>query len=322
MKKYKLLILGYPVKNKRHINLCFSMLTYGLEQSFKQMEHITLIESDYFIKTNKNYSGLSMPKLDLSKIPNVDFIIIINYHPFFTQENISLLKKKCKKVISFLEIGELSDFSFMFKNAPFKQDKNKTEIIPAPYISDFYFNIPKESKSILLDHIYLNAWKNEKIKHYAWSKRIWNWLEEIKNEYKIYSLISRSIDLKCGNPKNEHLKVLPNWIIPIQATDYMDYLEKTQTMETFIITHVGSYNFSVIDMLVRGIKVLSPNGAIPKYNIDRFNIPIFNNKIELLKEINTPINKKKWDSQIQKCTDMKKVASIIDNKIQGWLNES
>jgi len=321
MKKYKLLILGYPVKNKKQINLCFSMLTYGLEQAFKQMGHVTLIESDYFTKTNKNYSGLSMPKLDLSKIPNVDFIIVINYHPFFTQENISLLKKKCKKVISFLEIGELSDFSFMFKNTSFKQDKDKTEIISAPYISNFYSNVPKESKSILLDHIYLNAWKNDKINHYAWSKRIWTWLEEIKNEYKIYSLISRSIELKCGNPKEEHLKTLPKWIIPIQATNYIDYLKKTQTMETFIVTHVGSYNFSVIDMLVRGIRVLSPVEAIPKFNIDRFNIPIFNNRIELLRLINAPINKDKWNNQIQKCTGMKKVVSIIDNKIQGWLNE-
>ena len=133
MKNYKLLILGYPVKNKKQIKLCFSMLTYGLVKAFKKMKNVELINCDYFLEYNKNYSGLSMPKWDLSKIPNVDFIIVINYHPFFTEQNIIRLKTKSKKVISFLEIGELSDFSFMFKDTPFKQQKEKTKIIPAPY---------------------------------------------------------------------------------------------------------------------------------------------------------------------------------------------
>lgn len=319
MKKYKLLILGYPVKKKEDINLCFSMLTYGLDRAFKRLKHVEVIQSSYFIDNKLNYSGLSMPKLNLNILPKVDFIIVINYHPFFTKENIDILKRKCKKVISFIEVGEPTDYSFIFKNAPLKQQKDKYTIIPAPYISNCYSNIKKEPKTILLDHIYLNAWKNKKLNEYAWSKRIWAWLEEIKGDYKIYSLISRDLELKCGNPKTEHLKALPKWIIPIHATNYIDYLKKTQTMETFIITHVGSYNFSVVDMLVRGIRILTPPKAIPQYNIDKFNIPVFKNKKELLNSIRKPINREKWNNQLRNCTNMIKIVSIINEKIQGWI---
>ena len=314
LKPYKLLILGYPVQKIEDINHCFSMLTYGLETAFKKLPHVTLHRGN-IINPQKHYNSLTCAQYDYEKIPNVDFIIGINYTHFFTKENYIELKTKCNKFISFLEVAQrYCDLSFVFR-PPLKEWKRVDTLISHPYSPEFYTTVSKQHNTILLDHIYYERFiANDS--SMEWSRRLWEWLDKIQTTYKIYSLISI--------PKNSwadiHLKNLPSYITPIYATNFIDYLDKTKTFENFIVTHKGSYNFSIFDMLLRGIRVFAPRKFMCADDITaKFDIGQFSTSEELINLLNKPINKNVLNFMYKKCTPMNEVARLIDSQLQRWL---
>ena len=311
MKKYKLLILGYPVKNKKEINHCFSMLTYGLEKEFKKLSHVEVIMGE-IQNEQQYYNNTSNAIYDYDNLPNVDFIICVNYGSFFEKKTCDKLKTKCKKLTSFLEVPiKNSDFCFTFR-PPTKE--GRTLLIPVPYTPEFYENVSKKSKTILLDHMcYRTFVAHSEIE---WSRKMWYWLRKIKDKYKISSLILR--------PKYKwekiHLDNIPKYIEKIYATTLLDYLEKTKHFENFIVTHQGSFNYSIFDMLIRGTRVLAPHQFIhPEYNVKRFNVPLFSTQRELIDKLESPVNKEYWNKQYERCTPMNEVVTIIDKKFRGWL---
>jgi len=310
MNNYKLIILGYPVNNPKEITYCFQMLTYGLYKYFSKLSHVKVIQKSV--------------KEDLTILPNADFIIVSDIREFFNKKNLALLRTKCKKVISFLENRIQSDYSFCFKDAGSKfQPKEKSKIIHAPYLPDLV-KIPKSRhrNTILLDHIWLYWWKQNK-NDWEISKDIYKWLYEIKDKYEIACLVKEHKD-HAGDWSKEHLKVLPSFIKPIFSSNYVDYLKATEKYEYFILTHAGSYNYSIIDMIARGIKVL-----VPKINrhlyapidlVKRFNFQIFKNKHQLLNILKN--RRREPCAECIRgyfCTPMNEVVEIIDKKLRSWL---
>ena len=305
-KVYKLTILGYPVENSSKISHCFEMLTYGLQQEFYKLPHVDL-------EVFKIKNPYSIP----NDIPNSDIILATSWGSFFRDKpSIEIIRSKCKKFASFLEIAEPCDFSFNFIEQLNSHGITKHLTIPAPYTSELYPHEIKEPKTILVDHLDTILIDN-KIPEKDWgnldlTKSIYKWLEPLKKEYKIYAFYPKW-----------HEKILlpeiPSYITPVPLTNFVDYLKFISKMEQFINPNKGTYPYTVLDMLIMGSRVLTPPGFVPQYQIDRFNIPTFTNQTELLKEITKPIDIVGLNRNTEKCTPMDKVVKIIDAKFQELL---
>jgi len=306
MKPYKLTILGYPVENPSKISHCFGMLTYGLQQEFSKLSHV-----DLEIFEIKNPYSIS------NDIPQSDFILATSWGSFFRhQPSIDIIRSKCKYFCSFLEIAEPCDFSFIFIEQLHNSKITKHLTIPAPYTPELYPQEIKESKTILIDHLDTilidkkipeNKW--EKL---DWTKQIYKWLEPLKEEYKIYAFYASWY-------KKILLPEIPSYITPIPLTNFVDYVKFTSKIEQFITPCNESYSYTVLDMLVMGLRILVPPEFLPKYQIDRFNIPTFKNQEELINELKKPINLEILNKNTEKCTPMNKVVKIIDTKFQELL---
>jgi hypothetical protein len=131
-----------------------------------------------------------------------------------------------------------------------------------------------------------------------WTYRIEEWLEEIKNEYKIYRMIRFN---------KEEIKI-KSFEIPIFYSHYLDYLDKTSKMENFIITHNECYPYGVIDMAARETRILTPPVFLQPCLIRDLEIPEFSNKEEFLNIIRSPIV---HSNNIDKCTDYINIAQKI-----------
>ena len=55
---------------------------------------------------------------------------------------------------------------------------------------------------------------------------------------------------------------VPDWVHKVPKAGYPEYLKLTAPYENFIVTHVGSYEHSIIDMAARGIRVLVPTPTV------------------------------------------------------------
>ena len=304
----KVMILGYPATSDREIRHCFHLMWSILHDALKCLPDVEIVHFDCRDKYYPQPSA--QPNLQyigehLDEFPEADFIIVNELDVFFRTDSLAMLKTKCKRVFSFLELGELCDFSFIFHPLFYRQKEENCKLVPAPYNGRFYKNIKKEKKSLLLDH---SAWLGQTddiIQKRENSHEIYKWIEELKDEFKIYSMVYGS---KQGEAA---LELLPKYVTPIMPCPFLEYLENTNKMETFIVTHKGSYNLSVIDMLVRGIRVISHPDFIPQYNVDRFEIPLYNDKETFLSAVRAPIDKSHWDKQIEKCTSIQALAEVL-----------
>jgi hypothetical protein len=173
----------------------------------------------------------------------------------------------------------------------------------APILKDFYLNVEKEKNSILLDH----RWQQYLGTNGEMSDSIIEWVKELSNEYKIYKLI-----------KWDEKQKTPDYITPIPHTTFQEYIKLIRNKEIFISTHIGSYNSTVIDMLAFGAKCLIPKidgrTYVPQYNVDLFNLPVFNTKEEMLSEIRKPLIQDMLSKQIDKCTNIVDIVADINKQ--------
>jgi hypothetical protein len=301
-----------PITDLTQVWHCFQMLTYGLSISFNKIEGIEVSQENF-------YKYIISKKTDFSSFPECDVVIQLSISKDFTEELYNQIKKKCKLFVSFKENTALyCDYSFFLGHGT---ETEKAMRVSTPYTPEFYQNIEKESKSILLDHPYNKFWK--KLPQRDWSKKIWKWIESLKEEYKIYTLLKQTRD-EDGDWKEEALKILPKYIIPLyddkstdnQSWNFKEYLEKTNKFEQFIVTVHGSYNYSVVDMIARGIRVLSPKGFVYNKTIETFR-----DEKELIKLLKMPLDKTLLKNQLDKCISLDGVAKIMLNYFRKRLNE-
>lgn len=291
--KYKLLILGYdPISIDRSFS-SVSLITFCIRKALEKLNHIEVLSLP-FIPSKMEY-------------PITDFVLLICYAGI-TTEQVSEIKEKtkAKKIITLREINFIGvgvDYSFVFNSECLI--KNITSFIPLPCSKDLLIPSPKEPKTILIDH----CWENYLGTKNEWTYDIENWTEELKEDYKIYRII------RSQDKLNDKIK---DYEIPLETANYPTYLEQTSTIENFIVTHHEGYPYGVIDMAARGTRVLTPPGFICSSIVQPLEIPIFNNKQELLDIVTTPIETT-WNSKIDQCTDYDTIANIIDSKIQEWI---
>lgn len=293
MNKYRLLLLGIVPDDLKLENSMFSkhFLTMKIYEEFLKLDNVDIVCYDC-----------------RKKIDNLDFfdiILFIGYYDNWNKFDLSELKRKtkAKKIISFLEGSiEMSDWSFCFRSS----NRKKETIFNPPCAKELYINKSKQKKSILIDHYWEDYLNTEK----DWTYRIEDWLEEIKEDFKIYRLIRF---------KDEEKKIR-SFEIPIFYSKFFEYIEKTDLIENFIITHHEGYPYGVIDMAVRGTRVLTPSKFIVDELKCKLNLLCFNNKEELHKILNSPIDEY-WNHIDELCDDYSYIVNKIDEKIKDLLKD-
>jgi len=308
MVKFKVMILGYPAETDTEVRHCFHMMWCILNDALQLTPEVEIVPFDcrkYYYPQPSAQPNRAFVTERLAELPDADYVIVNELDVFFTKDMIDALKTKYKRVYSFLELGELCDFSFIFYPLHHKQKPENCCLVPAPYAGRFYKNVEKEKKSLLLDH---SAWLGQPediLFAQERSHEIYTWLDALKDEFKIYSLVYGA------QQGSRALEILPEYVTPIMPCPFMDYLEKTEKMETFVVTHKGSYNLSVIDMLVRGIRVISYPNFIPTFNIERFGIPLYTDEQSFLSTVRAPVNVDHWNKQINNCTSVLALSTAL-----------
>lgn len=288
---YKILILSLENCSK------------DINEVFKSVHLITLSLYQAFKDINADVQMCSYLQEDL---PEVDFVIGIVYvDDFFDIKKIKN-KTKCLKIVSLREVIYNSfDYYFVF-NIEHWNPKNSTYIkLPCP--KSLLKNVEKIPKSIAIDH----CWPPYNNDERDLTNKISDWLSSKKDVFKIFRMIREDmIDFKLKK----------DYEIPISFSMYPQYIEKTDKIENFIITHKEGYTYGVIDMVARGIRVITPNDFIPKCVIDDLCLPTFSSKEELLAILeNSP--DKDWNKRINLCTDYKEIAYLMNLYFKKWIKE-
>jgi hypothetical protein len=207
--------------------------------------------------------------------------------------------KKHKILSSFMEVAYPVDIPFTFLPKTANKETNLEYLIPAPCSLKDLPIVAKTPNKILIDH----AWWKPNIPDM--SRQIFNTL--LNSKYEVCQM-----DGKLNNPK----------IPSVPVSKYPKYIENTSTFETFIVTHKGSYNVSVIDMLARGIRVIAPRDFIPAFNVKRFSIPEFDTVEQMVQLLETPYDKQVWEEKRHLCVDMETAVKRMDGVFQEHLGRT
>lgn len=300
MRHYKLLVLGRHTDDKtldiRDITECWHQMTISLVEGFNRLDHV-----------ETHFAQIHHPRrdgYDYRLLPKVDMVLFCGLTTTWEQIDFAKLRQATgfKKVISYLE-GAMkgADWAFSFREGG--NPGQHSTFIPTPIEKKLYKNVPKEPKTILLDHCMCETSP-------CWLHCIEAWLSTFQKHYKIYRLRQSRLE--------KATKMKP-YIIPIDETTFLQYLKATDKIETYIVTHPESYGFSNLDMLARGIRVLTPPDFLNKKAFEIFHLPTFRNIFECHQQIKTPIDTTYWNNQIDKMTDYSKIIELIDKKMRQFL---
>jgi hypothetical protein len=189
-------------------------------------------------------------------------------------------------------------------------DLPNAEQIPFPCLWNMIqaSNSQKVPGSILLDH----AWLLDKNTDRDWCGRLYEWLEPLNDSGRHIAQMQRG--------GHEVAERFTPWVKILPETGYPQYLAQSATYETFILTHPGSYEHSIIDMAARGIRVLVPMmEGKPFCNptiVEGLGLRTFSNREELLGLLFSPAT----PPPPRECfTDMPEIVAKIDAYCQGCL---
>jgi len=273
------------------------MMSYGLWTEISKLGNVQI----QYVSAEDNAAN----------IPECDFALIHCCFDGMIFKRLKELRAKVRyKIILVMEFeyggqdSELIDHSFTY----LKRLNPTTEQIQLPCYKSF-LNIsltPKIQGSILLDHQWTISPINEDM-----SDLFYEWLAPLPNHVA-----------QLRRPECETIEI-PNWVQPIEVTNYPGYLAQTAIYETFIVTHRGSYEHSIIDMVARGTQVLVPIKNNRTYChpsiVEDLNLSTFSNREELFVLLEHP---KTQLPSVTKFTDMTDIAMKIDKYCQAVLVSS
>jgi hypothetical protein len=287
---YKLLFISYFPKTINEIYSSSQYFAFELRRLFMQISDCN------FMFLNENELN------NFDNLPKANVVLLHTYFTGFAHKYIKEIKKhtEAKMICNFMEgYDKNADYNFTY----LKYNEALTTFYNAPITKEYLINKPKIKNTILLDHQWVDYKDNTRLE---WTKKF----HEIFYRYTNYKVFQ----LRRAN------EFIPSWITPIESTNYLDYLNKTDNISIFIPTHMGSYNHSIIDMVGRGIKVICPctfKPFIPVELIKLFNIHIIQQPLEVINEINKPIDND-INSKINLCTDLKDIVNDMNSKFVGW----
>lgn len=307
MINYSLCLYGKFVNSVEESLNSMERFSTGLLEFFSKLNHVNLKAVPFDWRTELN------PEKTFNKIPKSDFLLTSLYTLNVVNNNYLAKEKVNYKTSTFLENKSSWDYSF----ANLRESSPEC-YIPYPCSKRLFKHEEKIAKTILLDDHNQQIGFGKDI-----SVEITDWLEEIVSEgYKIYQLTKKN--------DKPHSKIIE----PIFKCNYKEYMEKTSRIESFILTHPGSYENSVIDMVARGTRVLVPidqgtfkrydktEGFVPIEIIKDFELGTFKNKEQLINLIKKPIDNSNFEKHVSMMTDMEEVVLTIDRVFQDIITNS
>ena len=271
------------------------LMGYGLWSEFSKLPHVTL-----------RYANTLSPGPDQEA---VDFTLIHDCHDSPVYGWLPTIRQKTRRhTMVFMEwpycgVGaDLIDHTFAF--LPILQ--RGVEYVRFPCLRNVLAaHVAERTKqSILLDHV----WAPVENSPVNWCPKLYEWLRGWPGKV---SQLRRG-----GHERAEHF---PDWVEQIPEAFYPQYLDATAPFETFILTHPGSYEHSVLDMTARGIRVLVPvqdgKPFIHRSMIAELNLWTFANAKELAILLATP----PAPTRTEAFTDMSRVVEHIDAYCQRKL---
>jgi hypothetical protein len=232
-----------------------------------------------------------------------EFVLFVGYLLLWNRLSLPEIRQRigCRKIVSLCEYSFFAKevgtpnkpdwaFRFLDDGAPC------STTIYAPLMKEYYKNEPKE-KVILIDH----GWPCLKNTESEWTFRISDWLAPLRNRFGTLRM--------TRYPEYE----APTWKpheVALPMVPFREYLERTNRVETFVVTHFETYGFQIADMVARGIRVVTPPGMLHQTHIERFGLPIFRNSVELQQIVMSPVEPR-WAELANCCTDYLDVAKTI-----------
>lgn len=257
---YRLLLVSNDKpESPEGIFLCGQMMGWGLWTEFSKLSHVTL-----------EYQNADAPLTP----HKVDCTLLHAYFQSPIFKEYAALRRMTRRVANLMEIDLMPQVAQVDKNFTYLPIFNTT-YIPFPCLKSLLdSSLPKQPGSVLFDH----SWRGPR----CWLPRLYDWFAPLAATRKIGQL-----------RREEHEEhPVPGWIQSIPQSSYLDYLRATAPFETFVMTHPGTYEHSVVDMAYRGIRVLVPQAGgttfAPRDVVRSLNLETFSTQAELMSLLAKP----------------------------------
>lgn len=293
MSKLKVVILGNVTDDMMNSGDCFHLVTYCVGRSLINLGvEIELVPYDDYANGKK--------------IPQCDYVMVSMYiRDKFNPYTIKL-DSGAKKIFSVLEVPHSKeDYSFVFNPTI---DRPNVEFVGIPYPKNVLSPLLKLPKTVLVDHCWDEYVGTDK----DWTHRIDNWVKDlVEDGYTIYRMTKFEDDVE----------LVKKYETPIATAVYPEYLNSTALIANFVVTHNESYGYGLIDMAVRGTRVMAPRGFIPKFMKQSLDVKEFRSKDTLLKIIRKPFREEDVSSCVENLNSYDNIAEIIYDRMLEWENE-
>jgi len=304
--KYSLTLLASDQGDWTRCKMSTHMLARGLAEEFEALEGVDLVK---VVDPRIDRMGVSVPECDV--------LLVHDYFPSISEEfgfNVDAMHKRVKCIALFLELGAVNaDISFSYQRTVCKRT-GYSVIIPAPYVRKYTRVVEKTPRTILLDHDYpLGGWPHgmdDFVLHGAGHcKKLYTVLEQFKTDFEFYQL-ERFPEARKWKPK---------WIKLVPQTNYPDYMIQTERMESFIATHPGSYNHTVVDMAARGTRIFSVYGHLSQALTDLLGVTVFGHTADYSRALRVYDQLPSYAPKLAACTPMDQVVRIMDREFSAFL---
>ncbi len=236
---------------------------------------------------------------DNTDFPDADVVLIHGYCGVPALLAFPAYKPRVKYSATFMEVPlpiEADHYFFYDGRAHGRTDRST--MINAPVVQGYYRAAAKTPGSILLDH-------DSKCPeaHYNWNQIIWAELAKHRDQLPDIHQLAR-----WGTPHPDFISLLP--VLP-----HLEYLEQTAEFETFVCTHAGSYNHTVVDMAARGMRVIVPRTIttfVPPSLVDLFDMVVCDDVESIVEECLLPARQPDW--KMDRTTDLDEVVRMMDAK--------
>ena len=231
-----------------------------------------------------NHVKVTMLGRDVAKWPKMDVALVHHYlepsNRIFMEAR-SLQGQRCPLLASYLEVTTKADVSFVF--LPENVAVWGGHPLYFPFDDKNLKNVPKDTNAYLLDH----SWPEYKDERWQDEETVLTVLREVHPNAKVCKFAFSRRDVAA--PKVSHDDLMPSWVDPIPPLPYLEYLDRTKQFGTFIVTHHGSFNHTIVDMAARGIRVISSKRLIAQSMIGGLGVQTYDDANGLRRLLTSPV---------------------------------
>lgn len=306
---YELVIYGNDPGSWDKCYVSTHMITHGLVEEFSALAAQGVMALKAVINSQKDPLGQTIPPCDV--------LLVHNYFASMEREfsfDVAEIKKRVRCLALFLELGAVNaDISFTYQRTLCKRTGYEV-IIPQPYIAGLTRVVEKTPRSLLLDHDYPRGgwpgnWDEFVAKGEGHCKEIYEILEPLHSRFEVFQL-ERFPQVRQHKPR---------WLKLIPQTYFPDYLRMTERIETFIPTHPGSFNHTVVDMATRGSRILAVTGYLSHELATNVGATVVGSWLDLRRLLLGYDRLPAVHPKLGSCTSMDRVVRIMDAEFRQFL---